>query len=107
MRTCGVRGVSIPKSESAESVPPSKYRTHEDGLIKSTVVKRSIVVEGHKTSISLEDEFWTHLKAIAGARQITLSQLVAQIDAERERGNLSSAIRVYVLEHSVDFANTA
>jgi predicted DNA-binding ribbon-helix-helix protein len=70
-------------------------------------VKRSIVVEGHKTSISLEDEFWTHLKAIACARQITLSQLVAQIDAERERGNLSSAIRVYVLEHSVDFANTA
>jgi predicted DNA-binding ribbon-helix-helix protein len=71
-----------------------------DKDVKSTVVKRSIVVERHKTSISIEDVFWTSLKEIAGARGLTLSQLVASIDAERGPGtNLSSAIRVAILEH--------
>ena len=107
MRTCGIRGVSIPKSKSAVDIPPSKYRTHEDELLRSAVVKRSVAVGGHRTSVSLEDEFWAQLKVIAGAKQTTLSQLIAQIDAGRERRNLSSAIRVYVLEYSVDFANTA
>jgi predicted DNA-binding ribbon-helix-helix protein len=61
----------------------------------STVAKRSIVIAGHKTSISLEDEFWNGLKAIAENRRRTLSGLVAEIDQSR-RGNLSSAIRVFV-----------
>jgi predicted DNA-binding ribbon-helix-helix protein len=61
----------------------------------STVAKRSIVIAGHKTSISLEDEFWNGLKAIAESRRRTLSGLVAEIDQNR-RGNLSSAIRVFV-----------
>jgi predicted DNA-binding ribbon-helix-helix protein len=67
--------------------------------MKSPVVKRSIVITGHKTSVSLEDAFWSGLKDIAGARNMTLSELVASIDGERRQGNLSSAIRLFVLDH--------
>lgn len=67
--------------------------------MKSPVVKRSIVIAGHKTSVSLEDAFWRGLKDIAGDRDITLSDLVAEIDLERHQGNLSSAIRLFVLSH--------
>jgi predicted DNA-binding ribbon-helix-helix protein len=66
-------------------------------IMKSSVVKRSIVVAGHKTSVSLEDAFWRKLKDIAGERDMTLSDLVAGIDSERQQGNLSSAIRLFVL----------
>jgi predicted DNA-binding ribbon-helix-helix protein len=67
--------------------------------MKSPVVKRSIVIAGHKTSVSLEDAFWTGLKDIAIARDTTLSDLVAAIDGDRRHGNLSSAIRLFVLDH--------
>lgn len=67
--------------------------------MKSPVVKRSIVIAGHKTSVSLEDAFWRCLKEIAGGREQTLSDLVASIDSERQHGNLSSAIRLFVLDH--------
>ena len=66
--------------------------------MKSPVVKRSVVVAGHKTSVSLEDEFWKGLKEIAGGRHVTLSDLVGTIDSERRHGNLSSAIRLFVLD---------
>ena len=66
--------------------------------MKSPVVKRSVVVAGHKTSVSLEDEFWRGLKEIAGGRHVTLSDLVATINSERRHGNLSSAIRLFVLD---------
>jgi len=66
--------------------------------MKSPVVKRSIVIAGHKTSVSLEDAFWKGLKEIASGRDMTLSDLVAAIDSERQHGNLSSAIRLYVLD---------
>jgi predicted DNA-binding ribbon-helix-helix protein len=65
--------------------------------MKSSVVKRSVVIDGHKTSVSLEDPFWHDLKKIAQARRLTLSELVAMIDASRDHGNLSSAIRLFVL----------
>jgi predicted DNA-binding ribbon-helix-helix protein len=67
--------------------------------MKSPVVKRSIVIAGHKTSVSLEDAFWKGLKEIAAARNMTLSDLVASIDGGRRQGNLSSAIRLFVLDH--------
>ena len=67
--------------------------------MKSPVVKRSIVIAGHKTSVSLEDEFWKCLKEIAGGRDMTLSDLVATIDTDRRQGNLSSAIRLFVLDY--------
>jgi predicted DNA-binding ribbon-helix-helix protein len=67
--------------------------------MKSPVVKRSIVVAGHKTSVSLEDAFWRGLKDIASTRGMTLSDMVAAIDSRRQHGNLSSAIRLFVLDH--------
>jgi predicted DNA-binding ribbon-helix-helix protein len=66
--------------------------------MKSPVVKRSIVIAGHKTSVSLEDAFWKGLKEIASRRDATLSELVASIDADRQHGNLSSALRLFVLD---------
>jgi predicted DNA-binding ribbon-helix-helix protein len=67
--------------------------------MKSPVVKRSIVIAGHKTSVSLEEAFWKGLKEIATSRDLTLSDLVASIDTDRHHGNLSSAIRLFVLDH--------
>jgi predicted DNA-binding ribbon-helix-helix protein len=67
--------------------------------MNSTVKKRSIVIGRHKTSISLEDDFWTSLWQIARSRQVTISHLIASLNAARENGNLSSAIRVFVLDH--------
>ena len=59
--------------------------------------KRSIVIAGHRTSVTLEDAFWQGLKSIAAARRLSVNALVTAIDRDR-RGNLSSAIRVFVLE---------
>jgi predicted DNA-binding ribbon-helix-helix protein len=66
--------------------------------MKSSVVKRSIIVAGHKTSVSLEDAFWNDLRNVATERDMTLSDLVSKIDSERQYGNLSSAIRLFVLD---------
>ena len=67
--------------------------------MKSAVVKRSVIIAGHKTSVSLEDAFWKGLKEIALARGLTVSEIVAMIDSGRTRSNLSSAIRLFVLDH--------
>jgi predicted DNA-binding ribbon-helix-helix protein len=67
--------------------------------MKSPVIKRSIIIAGHKTSVSLEDAFWKGLKEIAVSRNMTLSDIVATIDSGRPHGNLSSAIRLFVLSH--------
>lgn len=67
--------------------------------MKSSIVKRSIIVGGHKTSVSLEDAFWGSLKEIATDREMPLSRLVASIDGQKRNGNLSSAIRLFVLRH--------
>ncbi|QTL03549.1 ribbon-helix-helix domain-containing protein [Aquabacter sp. L1I39] len=75
--------------------------------MKSPVVKRSIVIAGHKTSVSLEDAFWDALKEIAASRRLTLSDLVATIDSSRTQGNLSSAIRLFVLDHYRENAASA
>ena len=65
----------------------------------SQVLKRSINIAGHKTSVSLEDAFWGALREIAATRKIRLSDLVSTIDNERQHGNLSSAIRLFILEY--------
>jgi len=67
---------------------------------KSSIVKRSIVIDGHKTSVSLEDAFWTVLKDIAHAECVTVSKVVADIDKKRKLGNLSSALRLFVLDRT-------
>jgi predicted DNA-binding ribbon-helix-helix protein len=66
--------------------------------MKSSVVKRSVAIAGHKTSVSLEDAFWRALREIAVSRKMTLSELVASIDAGREHTNLSSATRLFILD---------
>ena len=66
---------------------------------RSLVVKRSIVIGGHKTSVSLEDAFWIALRNIATNNEVTVSTLVTEIDNERQHGNLSSAIRLFVLDY--------
>src|ERR1700756_4443106 len=73
--------------------------SRQEKPMKSPVVKRSIVIAGHKTSVSLEDAFWTGLKEIAAKRDFTLSDMVAAIDQDRRHGNLSSAIRLFVLDY--------
>ena len=66
--------------------------------MKSTITKRSIVIDGHKTSVSLEDAFWSGLKEIAQDQHKTMSNMVGKIEASRIHGNLSSAIRLFVLD---------
>lgn len=67
----------------------------------ATVIKRSLTIAGHRTSVSLEDAFWSRLKALAKARNQPLSALIAHIDASRGAANLSSAVRVFILESSI------
>lgn len=67
--------------------------------MSSTVTKRSIVLMGHKTSVSLETEFWDGLRKIASAQKAKLTDLLHQIDEGRKGGNLSSAIRVFVFNN--------
>lgn len=68
-------------------------------VVKSPVVKRSIVLDGHKTSVSLEDALWKGLKSIAAKRVMTLSDFVGSIDDQRQQDNLSSALRLFVLDY--------
>jgi predicted DNA-binding ribbon-helix-helix protein len=65
----------------------------------STVVKRSVKIDGHTSSVSLEDAFWSALKEIASGRNMALAELVTLINTKREQPNLSSAIRLFVLNH--------
>ena len=68
-------------------------------VMKSLILKRSIMIAGQKTSVSLEDEFWQALKQIAAGLDMPMAELVHQISQQREYGNLSSALRLFVLEH--------
>jgi predicted DNA-binding ribbon-helix-helix protein len=66
--------------------------------MRSPVAKRSIVLGGHKTSVTLEDAFWQGLKETALRHRMTVSELVGRIDSQRQHNNLSSALRLFVLE---------
>jgi predicted DNA-binding ribbon-helix-helix protein len=70
--------------------------------MKSAISRRSVSIDGHKTSITLEDAFWNSLKEIAHQRNETLSCLIAKIDAERKTANLSSVLRLFVLAYYQD-----
>jgi predicted DNA-binding ribbon-helix-helix protein len=67
--------------------------------MKSAIIKRSVVINGHKTSVSLEQPFWNIVREIARTEQKTVSALLRQIDEARRHANLSSAVRIFVLEH--------
>ena len=66
--------------------------------MKSPVISRTIYIDGRKTGVSLEDAFWSGLKEIADAQGTTVSVMVAEIDKKRGRSNLSSAVRLFVLD---------
>lgn len=89
-----IRQLNLGISCQTEKLPP----TLEEQMTP-IVIKRSIMVAGHKTSITLEDAFWDSLKRIASARNLTLSGLVSRVDAKRQGGNLSSAVRLFVLNY--------
>ena len=79
--------------------PPARGRGQGESIgPDARVVKRSLVIAGHRTSVSLEDAFWRRLRRIAAERGLSLNRLAAMIDASRGGANLSSAIRVFVLE---------
>jgi predicted DNA-binding ribbon-helix-helix protein len=65
--------------------------------VRSLVLKRSLVIAGRNTSVSIEEEFWKSVKEIAGERNMTVTELVREIDANRQHDNLSSAIRLFVI----------
>jgi len=65
--------------------------------VKSHIIKRSVVIDRHKTSVSLEESFWKDLKEIAHSQHVTISKVIEKIDKTRQ-GNLSSAIRLFVLD---------
>ena len=69
--------------------------------MEATVIKRSISMDGRRTSVSLEDQFWTAVKEIARLKGITLTELFRQIEAGRKDGNLSSEIRLFVLRYYI------
>jgi predicted DNA-binding ribbon-helix-helix protein len=66
---------------------------------ESSIRKRTVMIGGQKTGVTLEDEFWKGMREISRARGMTLSELVAEIDAAREQNNLSSAVRLFVLDY--------
>jgi predicted DNA-binding ribbon-helix-helix protein len=72
----------------------------------SPVRKRSVVINGRKTSVSLEAAFWTGLREIAALRGVALADLASQVDRERDAANLSSALRLRVLAHYKNLAST-
>lgn len=87
----------MPKSVSPSIAPESRDPGHR--AVNSPVIKRSIIRNGHKSSVSLEDEFWDGLREIAGRENVTVSALVGTIDHGPNKRNLSSAIRVFVLDY--------
>ena len=78
---------------AARRVEAASCRCHSPAMRK-----RSVTIDGHRTSVSLEDAFWAELSAIAEQRGLSLNALVAEIDHGRSPGNLSSALRLFVLD---------
>jgi len=78
----------------------SEAQTPREGNSRR-IVKHSVVIAGHRTSVSLEDAFWRALKDIAAQEGVSLAALIARVDAARGEANLSSALRVFVLERAL------
>jgi predicted DNA-binding ribbon-helix-helix protein len=91
--------MNMTKTVTSPPLSISDKGGHEHRAINSSVIKRSIIRDGHKSSVSLEDQFWDGLREIAVRENVTVSALVGTIDHGSNRRNLSSAIRVFVLDH--------
>jgi predicted DNA-binding ribbon-helix-helix protein len=90
-------GESVAKKVSKLS-PYGECREFKGGAMTSTIAKRSVVIGGHKTSVSLEEPFWQAVRDITDERKITISELLREIDQNRANANLSSAVRIFVLD---------
>jgi len=93
------------KTPKHGTMPQELQVCSKENAVKSLIIKRSVIVSGHKTSISLEEAFWSELKEIAQAQGASLAQTVTEIDTTRQhnkQNNLSSAIRLFVLGHIRD-----
>jgi predicted DNA-binding ribbon-helix-helix protein len=86
----------VPQTIPTGEIPLPVQDAKKAGNVPWKMRKRSVVIAGHRTSVSLEDAFWDSLKSIAGQRGETVNQIVTQIDSQRS-GNLSRAIRLFVL----------
>jgi predicted DNA-binding ribbon-helix-helix protein len=82
--------------------PASTFSQRALDASSRRIVKHSVVIAGHRTSVSLEDAFWRALKEIAAQEGVSLAALVARVDAGRGEANLSSALRVFVLERALE-----
>lgn len=85
-----------PRALSDHSTSPGRAHGLPASPRTFAVVKRSVIINGHKTSVSLEDAFWDGLKDIARRQSISLSTLIETIEGRRSTANLSSAIRLFV-----------
>ena len=93
---CGHVGADVRPDWSAHTNPVNGLT--DDAVGSGQVPKRSVTIAGRNTSITLEDEFWNGLREIAIQRHMSLSDLVSVINSERQHRNLSSAVRVFVLD---------
>ena len=88
----------------AEKISQSELKTvmkiEDDKRDKTALRKRSVLISGHQTSISIEDAFWSELKSIRKQKNKSLNQIIGEVD-ERRSGNLSSALRVFILNYKV------
>ncbi len=94
--TTPITGRSSPPSSSNF---PDRGSARQVGHVKSAVIKRTVNRRRRKTSVSLEGAFWNGLEEIAHSRKIRLSEMIAEIDAQRQHGILSSALRLFVLAY--------
>lgn len=85
---------------SPQSYALSRAADRTEAADPTRLVKRSVVVAGHRTSVSLEDAFWSELRRVAAVRRCSINALIAEVDEGRS-GNLSSAIRVFLLLNRV------
>jgi predicted DNA-binding ribbon-helix-helix protein len=106
----GLGRVTHARSKSLQLIMTDAFGTsverHGCFNMQSTVLKRSVVIGRHKTSVSLEGAFWSSLGEIAASRQTTKSGLLTEINERREAANLSSAVRLFVLQHYQDRARS-
>lgn len=99
LRDLALRNAEKDGTSSADHSAPGNRNPNSEHVTR--IKKRSIKIQGHRTSISLEEVFWARLQLIAKRERLTVSKLVTSIDGERAAGNLSSAIRVFVLNDAL------
>jgi predicted DNA-binding ribbon-helix-helix protein len=88
-----------PRPGSGSNLGNRGTEVMEKSLAKSWIAKRSVRIGRHKTSVSLEDAFWQSFKEIAALKDMSVDQLVSIIDKDRQHDNLSSTIRLFVLDY--------